>query len=75
MIKQLKNRYADPSQYKRFVIGIDKSKMKLYDVEQSAQEDITDDRPLMDKTKFGEEDSERSKPKNKFNKNMFKDFK
>ena len=75
MIKQLKNRYADPSQYKRFVIGIDKSKMKLYDVEQSAQEDITDDRPLMDKTKFGEKDSERSKPKKKFNKNMFKDFK
>lgn len=75
MVKQLKNRYADPSQYKRFVIGIDKSKMKLYDVEQSAQEDITDNRPLMDKTKFGEEDSERSKPKKKFNKNMFKDFK
>jgi replicative DNA helicase len=37
-VKQLKNRYNDPSQNKRFVIGIDKSKMKLYDVEQSAQD-------------------------------------
>jgi hypothetical protein len=38
MVKQLKNRYNDPSMNKRFVIGIDKSKMKLYDVEQSAQD-------------------------------------
>ena len=37
-VKQLKNRYNDPSLNKRFVIGIDKSKMKLYDVEQSAQD-------------------------------------
>lgn len=37
MIKQLKNRYNDPGMNKRFVIGIDRSKMKLYDVEQSAQ--------------------------------------
>ena len=36
-VKQLKNRYADPSQNKRFVIGVDKTKMRLYDVEQSAQ--------------------------------------
>jgi len=42
MVKQLKNRYADPSHYKRFTIGIDKSKMKLYDIEQSAQTDIVD---------------------------------
>ena len=41
MVKQLKNRYNDPSQNKRFIIGIDKSRMKLYDVEQSAQ-DIVD---------------------------------
>lgn len=41
-VKQLKNRYNDPGAYKRFVIGIDRSKMKLYDVEQSAQEDIID---------------------------------
>ena len=42
MVKQLKNRYADPSTNKRFVIGIDRAKMKLYDVEQSAQIDIVD---------------------------------
>ena len=37
MVKQLKNRYNDPSFHKRFVIGVDRSKMKLYDLEQSAQ--------------------------------------
>jgi replicative DNA helicase len=42
MVKQLKNRYADPSTNKRFVVGIDRAKMKLYDVEQSAQIDIVD---------------------------------
>lgn len=42
MIKQLKNRYNDPTLNKRFVIGIDRSKMKLYDVESSAQVDIVD---------------------------------
>jgi replicative DNA helicase len=42
MVKQLKNRYNDPTIYKRFVIGIDRAKMRLYDCEQSAQEDILD---------------------------------
>jgi len=42
MVKQLKNRYNDPSYYKRFAIGVDRSKMKLYDVEQSAQQGIAD---------------------------------
>ena len=42
MIKQLKNRYADPSVYKRFVLGVDRSKMKLFDVEASAQTDVAD---------------------------------
>ena len=42
MVKQLKNRYNDPTVYKRFVIGIDRAKMKLYDCEQSAQEGIVD---------------------------------
>jgi archaellum biogenesis ATPase FlaH len=37
MVKQLKNRYNDPSKYKRFVVGIDRAKMRLYDVEDSAQ--------------------------------------
>lgn len=57
MIKQLKNRYADPSYFKRFVIGVDRSKMKLYDVENSAQDGITDaghdDGPAFDKGDFG----------------------
>jgi replicative DNA helicase len=42
MVKQLKNRYSDPNHYKRFTIGIDRSKMKLFDVEQSAQDGISD---------------------------------
>lgn len=42
MFKQLKNRYSDINYYKRFVIGVDRSKMKLYDLEDSAQDDIID---------------------------------
>jgi archaellum biogenesis ATPase FlaH len=42
MVKQLKNRYNDISVFKRFVIGIDRAKMRLYDCEQTAQEDILD---------------------------------
>lgn len=58
MIKQLKNRYNDPAKNKKFMIGIDRSKMKLYDVEQSAQMDITDsgqedDTPAFDRTRTG----------------------
>lgn len=57
MIKQLKNRYADPSHYKRFVVGVDRSKMKLYDVEECAQNDIADsgqdDGPAFDRTNSG----------------------
>jgi replicative DNA helicase len=68
IVKQLKNRYADPATNRRFVIGIDRSRMKLYDVEQSAQEDLLDG-PVMDTTTFGHEDNERSKPKSKFNRN------
>jgi replicative DNA helicase len=55
MVKQLKNRYSDPSMNKRFVVGVDRSRMKLYDVEQSAQEDLlVDDTPLMDQSPFGQ---------------------
>ena len=43
MFKQLKNRYADPTYMKRFVVGIDKAKMRLFNAEQSAQHDIVDD--------------------------------
>ena len=42
MVKQLKNRYNDPTMNKRFCVGIDRAKMRLYDVEESAQEDIQD---------------------------------
>jgi len=42
MVKQLKNRYNDPTSNKRFVVGVDRAKMRLYDVEQSAQDDILD---------------------------------
>ncbi len=55
MVKQLKNRYNDPTKFKRFVIGIDRSRMKLYDVEESAQSDIMSDM-IPDKpiNKFGD---------------------
>ena len=53
MCKQLKNRYADPNINKRFVIGIDKSKMRLFDVEQEAQEDIIEG-PVFDNTEIGQ---------------------
>ena len=42
MVKQLKNRYNDLSVNKRFVVGIDRAKMRLYDCEQSAQKNLTD---------------------------------
>jgi replicative DNA helicase len=42
MVKQLKNRYNDPTVFKRFVVGIDRAKMKLYNLEDSAQQGITD---------------------------------
>jgi len=68
MVKQLKNRYSDPNYYKRFVVGIDRSKMRLYDAEASAQLDVidtgTDDKPL---NSFGNREG-------KFNK-TFDDFK
>lgn len=57
MVKQLKNRYNDPSYYKRFVIGVDRARMKLFDVEDSAQKNISDagqdDTPVFDKSDFG----------------------
>jgi len=58
MVKQLKNRYNDPNHNKRFVIGVDRSKMKLYDVEQSEQ-NLTDDTqqdngPVFDNSNVGQ---------------------
>jgi len=64
MVKQLKNRYSDPTTHKRFVLGIDRSKMKLYDVEQTAQTGLVDagSNPVM-------------KGENKFEKKSFSGFK
>jgi archaellum biogenesis ATPase FlaH len=71
LVKQLKNRYADPSNNRKFVIGVDRAKMKLYDVEQSAQDDIIDeDKPAFDNTDSGK----RMGQDRKFNKDRFKGF-
>lgn len=71
LVKQLKNRYADPSNNRKFVIGVDRAKMKLYDVEQSAQDDIIDeDKPAFDSTDSGK----RMGQDRKFNKDKFKGF-
>ena len=60
MVKQLKNRYNDPTIHKRFVVGIDRAKMRLYDCEQSAQDDI------LDSGKEEEYNYEETKPKKSF---------
>lgn len=76
-MKQLKNRWGDISSYRRFVLGIDKSRMKLYNLEDSAQTKIAQnvgdkkasDTPAFDKSKFGSAEFETgiSKRKNLFN--------
>lgn len=57
MVKQLKNRYNDPAMNKRFMIGVDRGKMKLFDLEDSAQNDISDsgqdDVPVFENTSIG----------------------
>ena len=53
MVKQLKNRYNDPTSHKRFVIGIDRAKMRLYDAEESEQT-LVDDTPIFDKSSTGQ---------------------
>ena len=57
LVKQLKNRYHDPTTNKKFIIGIDRAKMRLYDVEQKAQVDLVDsgqeDIPAFDKATGG----------------------
>lgn len=63
LVKQIKNRYSDPSKNKRFVVGVDKSRMKLYDAESSAQVGITDS---------GQEPQQTS---SKFTKDKFASFK
>jgi len=58
-VKQLKNRYNDPTKFKRFVLGVDRSKMRLYDVDVDDQ-GLVDDTPAFDKSEMN---------------NRFKDFK
>lgn len=65
MVKQLKSRYSDPNKYRRFVIGVDRAKMKLFNTEQSAQKDIMDG-PAFDATPSGQ--------RVKFDKTLFEDF-
>lgn len=52
MVKQLKNRWGDVNYFKRFVVGIDRPKMRLFDAEEDAQ-DLMDDTPTMDKGNVG----------------------
>jgi hypothetical protein len=65
MVKQLKNRYSDLYKYRRFVVGIDRAKMRLYNVEQSAQENIVDD---------SDNSRQPAKMDKKFSKDAFKGF-
>jgi replicative DNA helicase len=71
MVKQIKNRYSDPTTNKRFMIGIDRAKMKLYNVENSAQSNISDS------GQSSTPDSENFawNPKDKFEKKSFSGFK
>ncbi|CAB4133382.1 DnaB Replicative DNA helicase [uncultured Caudovirales phage] len=61
MVKQLKNRYSDPTYYKRFTVGVDRAKMKLYDIEQSGQTGLADsghqDKPV---NTFGNRETKKS---------------
>ena len=65
MVKQLKNRYSDPNMYRKFVIGVDRSKMKLYNLEERAQDNIIDN---------GQPSATVSPAKKKFDKTSFEDF-
>jgi replicative DNA helicase len=53
MLKQLKNRYNDPTMHRRFVVGIDRAKMRLFDVD-SSEQTLQDDKPVFSKSSFGQ---------------------
>ena len=57
MVKQLKNRYSDPTRNKRFMIGVDRAKMRLFDLDDAQQNLVDsgqeDDQPVFDKGSFG----------------------
>ena len=59
MVKQLKNRYSDPTRNKRFMIGVDRAKMRLYDLDDNAQQNLVDsgqedEQPVFDRGTFGQ---------------------
>lgn len=74
LVKQLKNRYGDPAYYKKFVIGVDRSKMTLFDIDEDAQPEKPDhdpdtgeiNEPVFNRTRAGEEDNPKNR-KWKFN--------
>jgi len=66
MVKQLKNRWGSIDDYKRFTVGIDRSKMKLFDAEDSAQSGLVSDVPLMNNTNFGHRMEEEEGSKKSF---------
>jgi hypothetical protein len=74
MIKQLKNRFGDKSKHRRFIIGVERAKQKLFDVEESAQNingtgsEPEEDIPVMDTTNYGERFENDTKPRSKFDK-------
>lgn len=65
MFKQLKNRYGDKNKNKRFIVGVDYDRMKLYNIEQQGQLDVAEDIPIMSNSKFFEDDNKKTK-KSKF---------
>lgn len=71
MVKQLKNRYSDIYKHRRFVVGVDRGKMRLYNVEQSAQVDIVDDKPVFEDSTSGGRIRSETKT---INKDKFKGF-
>lgn len=77
MIKQLKNRWGDPATHRKFVVGIDRSRMRLFDVDDPEGDLVSSDKPLMSKTAFGsrdEHDSKLSFGTGKFRKQTFGEF-
>ena len=83
MIKQLKNRWGDLGYYRRFLVGIERAKMKIYDLEESAQQNVqntdgnnqsasNNDTPSFDKTSFGQVVTMNSRGKSR--KNVFEDM-
>jgi replicative DNA helicase len=71
--KQLKNRLNDVTQNRAFLIGVDRSRMRLYDVEQDAQEGMPeDDKSVMDNSPFGERANDEGKRGKKFNMEGFR---